>query len=182
MLTIRSVVLALRLVDNKAILYFDVPSTTEALTWFRGMPFSNTLRSCCQNLTIPDRSHQPEHGTKSLIRLLVLFFSFTTCRFILTLAFHEIYGSGQSILLTLRSKPSNSLLYPHSPLQGNQSRQLRQAVSSTLLEPLLPSSNTMCLLSITPLSLSLSLLCLYISSSSQPATTTINLTDPVLLA
>ena len=28
--------LALRLVDNKAILYFDAPSTSDALTWFRG--------------------------------------------------------------------------------------------------------------------------------------------------
>lgn len=27
---------ALRLVDNKAILYFDAPSTSDALTWFRG--------------------------------------------------------------------------------------------------------------------------------------------------
>jgi hypothetical protein len=28
--------LALRLVDNKAILYFDAPSPSEALNWFRG--------------------------------------------------------------------------------------------------------------------------------------------------
>jgi len=28
---------ALRLVDNKAILYFDLPSTTEALTWSRAI-------------------------------------------------------------------------------------------------------------------------------------------------
>lgn len=27
---------ALRLVDNKAILYFDLPSSTEAMTWSRG--------------------------------------------------------------------------------------------------------------------------------------------------
>jgi hypothetical protein len=29
-------VLALRLVDNKAILYFDAPSPSDALNWFRG--------------------------------------------------------------------------------------------------------------------------------------------------
>ncbi|KAF9821968.1 hypothetical protein IEO21_00398 [Rhodonia placenta] len=28
---------ALRLVDNKAILYFDAPSTADALTWFRAI-------------------------------------------------------------------------------------------------------------------------------------------------
>ena len=33
---------ALRLVDNKAILYFDAPSTSDALTWFRGEPPQRT--------------------------------------------------------------------------------------------------------------------------------------------
>ena len=28
---------ALRLVDNKAILYFDAPSPSDALNWYRGM-------------------------------------------------------------------------------------------------------------------------------------------------
>ena len=27
---------ALRIVDNKAVLYFEAPSTSDALTWFRG--------------------------------------------------------------------------------------------------------------------------------------------------
>src|SRR5258706_13136342 len=30
------ILLALRLVDNKAILYFDIPTTSDALTWARG--------------------------------------------------------------------------------------------------------------------------------------------------
>lgn len=29
---------ALRLVDNKAILYFDAPSPSDALNWYRGEP------------------------------------------------------------------------------------------------------------------------------------------------
>ena len=29
-------VIALRLVDNKAVLYFDAPSPSEALNWYRG--------------------------------------------------------------------------------------------------------------------------------------------------
>lgn len=33
-------VLVLRLVDNKAILYFETPTTTDALNWFRGSAFS----------------------------------------------------------------------------------------------------------------------------------------------
>lgn len=37
-------VLALRLVDNKAVLYFDAPTPSEALNWYRGkqvlLPFS----------------------------------------------------------------------------------------------------------------------------------------------
>src|SRR6267154_803196 len=35
-MTISSLSLALRLVDNKAILYFDAPSPSDALNWFRG--------------------------------------------------------------------------------------------------------------------------------------------------
>ena len=33
-------VLALRLVDNKAVLYFDAPSPSEALNWYRGKQIS----------------------------------------------------------------------------------------------------------------------------------------------
>lgn len=29
-------ILALRLVDNKAVLYFDAPTQSEALNWYRG--------------------------------------------------------------------------------------------------------------------------------------------------
>jgi hypothetical protein len=32
---------ALRLVDNKAVLYFDAPSQSEALNWFRGKQVSS---------------------------------------------------------------------------------------------------------------------------------------------
>lgn len=34
---------AIRVVDNKAILYFDAPSTSEALTWCRGSLFHSLL-------------------------------------------------------------------------------------------------------------------------------------------
>ncbi|KAI0078939.1 hypothetical protein K474DRAFT_786929 [Panus rudis PR-1116 ss-1] len=58
----------LRLVDNKAILYFDVPSTSEALTWFRGM-FANSFRLLARLTEM--YSYQFEHGPKSLIPLLL---------------------------------------------------------------------------------------------------------------
>ena len=32
-----SATLVLRLVDNKAILYFDAPSPSDALNWYRGL-------------------------------------------------------------------------------------------------------------------------------------------------
>ncbi|KAI0374231.1 hypothetical protein BV20DRAFT_1033100 [Pilatotrama ljubarskyi] len=38
----------LRLVDNKAILYFDAPSTSDALTWYRGT-FHNVLARHCRD-------------------------------------------------------------------------------------------------------------------------------------
>jgi hypothetical protein len=48
---------ALRLVDNKAILYFDAPSPSDALNWYRGqslLPLSQDLSFCfCRKLTIP---------------------------------------------------------------------------------------------------------------------------------
>lgn len=34
-------VLALRLVDNKAVLYFDAPTPSEALNWYRGKQVSS---------------------------------------------------------------------------------------------------------------------------------------------
>lgn len=145
-------VLALRLVDNKAILYFDVPSTTEALTWFRGMFTSRHCPIIYYILTIYFNSYQPEHGTKSLNRLLVPLFHF--CHFnTLTLAFHETYGSGHP-LLTFGHNPSNLLLYLH-PLQGNQSQCLERPAAVPSLK-----LYSMCLLFLLP---PLSLYCLYIS-------------------
>jgi hypothetical protein len=53
---------ALRLVDNKAILYFDAPSPSDALNWYRGIviqqsplsaPYLNDFHSAI-NLHIPD--------------------------------------------------------------------------------------------------------------------------------
>jgi len=41
--------LALRLVDNKAILYFDAPTPSDALNWYRGMSF--LLQFVCKVLT-----------------------------------------------------------------------------------------------------------------------------------
>lgn len=38
--------IALRLVDNKAILYFDTPSTSDALNWFRGKHSNSTNPHC----------------------------------------------------------------------------------------------------------------------------------------
>ena len=36
-------VLALRLVDNKAVLYFDAPTPSEALNWYRGKRVSSPI-------------------------------------------------------------------------------------------------------------------------------------------
>jgi len=65
------VVVALRLVDNKAILYFDAPSSSDALNWYRGslmflffywfgshtLTFSNQFTySCFKSLTCENAS------------------------------------------------------------------------------------------------------------------------------
>lgn len=49
---------ALRLVDNKAILYFEAPSTSDALTWFRGTQSSIISVDC---VLTNDLSYQPPY-------------------------------------------------------------------------------------------------------------------------
>lgn len=68
--------LALRIVDNKAILYFDAPSSSDALNWFRGM--YQTRRDSRTSLNLSCSLFQQSTSISQLPnrRILVTFFLF----------------------------------------------------------------------------------------------------------
>lgn len=81
-------VIALRLVDHKAILYFDMGSTSEALTWSRGMTLKYLLMTQTSKLTAFFFSHQHAHTCKSIVKWLFFlalhFLGYLRCSFLLS--------------------------------------------------------------------------------------------------
>jgi len=103
--------LALRLVDNKAILYFDIPTTSDALTWARGQSLFSLTITVIWMLTICSNQYAYTSHLQIILRYLLLCLHFNLV-FSFTLVFRSICVS-LSFLHQVSMRIACSFL-PHS--------------------------------------------------------------------